>query len=722
MMEYFKQFSKHIDRNDLQSIASLWEEYCLSDEVELDEVIKILNSIQASHIGEAFSSCVDQFLPLWETLPDTKKSREIFRLIIDMTNSKEHALRQKVFDKLKEWYGENARFDWKIKLSGLNNPDTFRYAVSRFELLTHMEVGNFVYHTAGWGVGEIMDVSAVREQISCEFDFVAGQKDLSFTNAFKTLIPLPKDHFLSQRFGNPDALEDKARVNPVEVIRTLLRDLGPKTAGEIKDELADLVIPEEEWSKWWQTARSKLKKDTLIEIPSSIRQPFKLRESELSHEERLQDALKKKPGVKQLIELVYSFLRDFASTLKNEDFRQSLATHLQEVLQHEELTDSQELEIHFFLETLLPNKTHTPVVELVKRFHNIEDVLERIEIIAHKKRALSEVKAHRDDWVAIFGSLIFKLSQIPLKDYMFDQLMKAKEQVSFSQEVDKMLIEPWSSPHTLLWYFHKIMHETNIPFSNQEGKNRFLEAFFALFHFMEQSERGRDMVKKMYTMLTNGRFAWVRQIFQDADKKSVQEFLLLATKCSSLSEHDIKILHSLAEVVHPSLSRLNTHYSDEDQEDVVWTTDEGYKKLQQRIHEIGTVETVENAREIEVARSHGDLKENSEYKYALEKRAQLQAELKRLSDLLGSMRILTAEDVNTDVVGVGSIVELKNGSGEEKKFTLLGPWDADLEKNILSFQSKLAKSLEGKRLGESCHFDQKDWEIKSISNYFDKVS
>ena len=50
--------------------------------------------------------------------------------------------------------------------------------------------------------------------------------------------------------------------DPDVLIRVLLKDLGPKTAQEIKDELCELVIPEKDWSKWWQAARAKIKKDT----------------------------------------------------------------------------------------------------------------------------------------------------------------------------------------------------------------------------------------------------------------------------------------------------------------------------------------------------------------------------------------------------------------------------------------------------------------------------
>ena len=105
-----------------------------------------------------------------------------------------------------------------------------------------------MFHTAGWGTGEIIEVSSVREQLAVEFENVSGNKYITYLNAFKTLIPLPKEHFLARRFADADALEKEAKEDPVAVFKILLRDLGSKSAAEVKDELCELVIPEAEWT------------------------------------------------------------------------------------------------------------------------------------------------------------------------------------------------------------------------------------------------------------------------------------------------------------------------------------------------------------------------------------------------------------------------------------------------------------------------------------------
>ena len=124
---------------------------------------------------------------------------------------------------------------------------------------------------------------------------------------------------------------------------------------------------------------------------------------------------------------------------------------------------------------------------------------------------------------------------------------------------------------------------------------------------------------------------------------------------------------------------------------------------------------LETAHEIEKARSYGDLRENSEYKYALEKRARLQSELKMLSEQLNRARIFTSDDVTPDEVGFGSIVKVKDPHRKRDRIHLLGPWDADPELNILSTQSKLAQALMGCHAGDTFIFKDEEFKILDLT-------
>lgn len=721
-MAYLKDFRERIQNNDYPGFLKIWEEYCYGDQPDGEEIVAVLESVKSSELAKAFGMHVERVLPLWRLLTNPEQSLNVLRLILDLQTTNSEELACLATEYLQNNNANDPFLNEKLRLVGLRNREKFQSAIRNFELLTHFEKGNFVFHTAGWGTGEIVDTSLVREEVTIEFEYIIGPQQFSFEKAFKTLIALPKEHFYSRRFGFPDALEKEGRENPAALIRLLLKDLGPKTAAEIKEELSDLVIPIEDWNRWWQTARSKIKKDTKIESPKELKEPFRLRESEVSHEVIFHKALETKPGVNATIHMTYTFLRDFPETLKNLEFKVSLQNKLQEILNTEQVNHVQKLQILFFLEDLGSPKVSEEIVLILSEFKTPVDSIQMIEIMPFQKRALQHIQKLRKDWNQIFIDLLFSVEQNLLRDFLLQELNTQETKDELKRNLNTLLVQPLSFPEIFVWYFQKIIDKkSTLPFSDAQGKNRFFEGLLILLDHLKEKPEHRELSKKIISILTSERYKIVRNIMQQSSLEEIKEYLLLATKCSALTDHDIKILHSLAEVVYPVLGRLRKDKEkNTTEENIIWTTQEGYQTIQDRVRQIATVETVQNAKEIEAARALGDLRENAEFKAALEKRDRLQSELKLLSDQLGKARILTPEDVPADEVGIGSVVYCSDSKGNQRKFTLLGPWDADAEKHILSFQSKLAQSMKGRSVAEKFEFQGEQFTITDIYNYFDQ--
>ena len=382
-MGYLEDFEMALKNHDAPALLRLWEEYTSSDEVDPEDFRSILQVVKDSELADCIGRHVERSLPLWEKNKGSPQSDEILRLIIDLQITNSEQLRHLAFDYLENKYKNDPHHNEKMRLAGMRaKNEPFKGAISSYELLMHLKKGNYVFHSSGWGVGEVADVSFVREQGSFEFDYVAGRKDSSFKNAFNCLIPIPNNHFLALRFGTPDILEEKAKKHPVEVMHSLLRDLGPKTAAEIKDELCELVIPAKDWARWWQTTRAKVKKDVMIESPVDLSQPFRLSRKEISHEERLKKALEHKPDADTLIQMVYSFLKDFPETIKNSSFKNSLLEKLSELLSFQEISEAQLLQIHFFFKDLSPDKEYPAIADLLKHSTKIEETIKEIPIQA----------------------------------------------------------------------------------------------------------------------------------------------------------------------------------------------------------------------------------------------------------------------------------------------------------------------------------------------------
>lgn len=715
VMSYYDEFKEVIDRLNYPKFLSLWEEYSSDEECEPKELLGILGLIKESDFADQFGSYAETALPLWKKIEDQEFSYEILKNILDLQTKNNPELAEMTYQFLKDRYGDQKYFSEKIRLIGLRTRKDFQGAIRNYELLTHLNRGRFVYHTGGWGTGEIVDISLIREELVLEFEYVGGRRSLTFVNAFKNLVPLPDEHFLSRRFGDPEKLEAEAKKDPVGVIRMVLRDLGPKTGSELKDELFELVIPKEDWSKWWQNARAKIKKDTLIEVPPNVKLPFKLREEAVSHSDRFSKSLKGKSGFEDVITTIYNFTRDYPEILKDPEQKTKIKETLEKFLSEDSLSDGHKLETLLFMDHLsVAGGYQEELKKFVQNSQDLEELINGLVVIAFKKKGLLAIRQFHEQWVDIFRKLLLSISLNPLKDYLLKELLEAGKEDLIVKDFNSLLNKPLKSPETFIWYFQKILSKKNIPFSDKEGQEQFFESLLVLLHQLEDLPEGRDLVKKIYQIISAGRYSVVRSILKDTSKEYVKEFLLLVTKCRSLSDHDIKIMHSLADVVHPGIT---SGAADDEEEEVIWTTQAGYDKTKDRIQEIGNVEIVANAKEIESARSHGDLRENSEYKFALEKRSRLQAELKMLSDQIGQARILTPDDVESDKVSVGCVVTLEGREEDPVKFTILGPWDADIENNILSYKSKLAQNILGKSLGEEVELQGKKLKIEKIDPY-----
>lgn len=720
-MTYLNDFRAQINNRDFSKFMQLWEEYCTSDQVDVEEFLELLKMIKGSDFAKPFGKLVETALPLWQCIKDKEESYAVLKALIDLQLTNSPLLAETALEALKQHYPQDPIFNERLRLIGLRTKENFQGALSNYDLLAHMEKGNFVFHSAGWGTGEIVEISPIRQQIAVEFENVSGRKHLTFENAFKTLIPLKNDHFFARRFADPDKLEKEGREDPVSLIKMLLRDLGPKTATEIKEELCELVIPEADWAKWWQAARAKLKKDPLIEPPVTLKDCFCLRKNELSHADRLHAAIKDKTTIDEIIQSSYNFVRDLPTLRQKPEIQASLKEKLLSQLRDPELTPEQELQICLLLEGQFGHKMNERTAEsLIQGMKNVEEVINAIEIIALKKRALVLVRELRKDWQNLFLRLLKLIKQSNLRDYLLKELNEEANRPILEKELRSLMLHPEMAPDLVVWYFQKLVSKESqdLPFSDKKGQCQFFETFLVLFSYIDNKPEYRDLLKKMYNLLSGKRYEVVREIMAGASLEFIREFLLLASKCQALGDKDMKILQSLAQVVHPELNKERAKSATIDP-NVIWTTEEAYLNVQEQVKHIGTVQIVENAREIEAARAHGDLRENSEYKFALEKRSRLQGQLKILSDQLRHARIITKHDVPTDEVGIGSKVFVLDSKGEKMTYTILGPWDANPDQNILSFQSKLAQAMIGCRLGDSFQFRDDQLKIEDIKSYFE---
>jgi transcription elongation factor GreA len=129
--------------------------------------------------------------------------------------------------------------------------------------------------------------------------------------------------------------------------------------------------------------------------------------------------------------------------------------------------------------------------------------------------------------------------------------------------------------------------------------------------------------------------------------------------------------------------------------DVILTPD-GLEKLKAELEHLMVTKRREVAQRIKEAREFGDIMENSEYDDAKNEQAMLEARIAQLEDKLRSASVIDSSDLSTDVVGVGSIVHVKDEkTGKSVKYTIVGSAEADPKENRLSNESPVGKALLG---------------------------
>jgi len=134
--------------------------------------------------------------------------------------------------------------------------------------------------------------------------------------------------------------------------------------------------------------------------------------------------------------------------------------------------------------------------------------------------------------------------------------------------------------------------------------------------------------------------------------------------------------------------------------DVILTPD-GLEKVKAELDYLSHQKREEVAARIKEAREFGDISENSEYDDAKNEQAMLEAKIASLEDKLRSATVIDSSDVTADVVGVGSVVHVKDEkTGKSVKYAIVGSAEADPRENKLSNESPVGKALIGHKRNE----------------------
>lgn len=142
-------------------------------------------------------------------------------------------------------------------------------------------------------------------------------------------------------------------------------------------------------------------------------------------------------------------------------------------------------------------------------------------------------------------------------------------------------------------------------------------------------------------------------------------------------------------------------------------TAEGLKKMTDELDYLKNTKRVEVKEQIAIARSFGDLSENSEYDEAKNEQAKVESRISELENILKNVVVISDDELSSGIINVGMNVKVYDEQfDEEVTYSIVGSNEVDPFNNLISDQSPIGNALIGKKVGDEAEVEAPSGIIK----------
>ena len=609
-----------------------------------------------------------------------------------------------------EKYKGHSLFSEFLEISNLKNfKKPIKSAIESFEKHIVFDIGKYVYHRT-WGVGKIKEIT--KENVKIDFE---SKKDhqMTLSMATKSLTPLPDDHILVLKKEIPDELKRTFQNEPLAIIEIILKSYrGKATLSEIKKEIIPFFIPKEQWAKWWSNIRNQIKKDSRFRQSPRKRDEYLLREKPTTIVEEIYEDFVRAENLQKKIQILQKLL----SILPTDDATENIIA-IKEMVNN--LTQnlkkrhqaSEKLLVYFLLDKLnkaIPNlglKLDKDIKELIKTTENLSNVVYQINSLDIKKDFLKLVQSIREDWDSIFINMLYE-TPIKVHKFLFTFLVSSKKYKEINSFIQNVILGYRNFPEVFLWTAKNIFSKVWTYEWLDYPYDTLILNFFRLFKELQKIEpKGVRLKNLAMEILKSNNYAILREIVKEKDIDVVRKIYEMILDADFLDEAQKE---ELLNVIKSERKDILSHLAEEEKEEVkeeedfVYITEQKYNELLEEFNKVVNVELPNVAKQISEAVEYGDLRENAEYKAALDKQNILRSMAKKLENDIKKARIIKGENIDTTKISIGTKVILLNMTeGEEEEYTILGPYEADYENHIISYLSPFGKAMMNKKVGDT---------------------
>ncbi len=581
------------------------------------------------------------------------------------------------------------------------------------EKLDALKPGTFCLHKS-WGFGRIAEWNLLLNQILIDF---AGKKahPMQLQYAAENLTVIPAEHFLARKAGDLAATKKLAKDDPVALVRNILESLdGQATAQQISEWMVPDLFNETEWKRWWESARKQLKGSGAFSIPAKKTEPIQARAEGISHTDELIEAFNHARQPKQQVAALEQIVKFHPQFKEPEKQLQPVIATIENVASrnqklHPELAFELVLGRDDLLESFPQLKTTHIGLTLGKL---IADEERRLTLIlpklpaAKEKRILQALPAALGDrWSARALQLMQAthgrmVAQIP---HVFRD---AGQHAQLREMLERSIREHSATSEMLIWLCteRKDWRELINP--------ELLAAILSALEREQHSAPGR--ASKLQRLLMED-----RQLFQDmfgnADVGLARDAMRRLQLSPLFDELTKRSLLARIVKVFPDLESMIAGTQPQEKAAPLVVSWSSLEKRKTEYEELVKKKIPENIKEIALARSYGDLSENFEYKAAKQMQAVLARRRSELEQALQDARGTAFENPDTSRVSIGTIVTVRDKTSKKQEtYTILGAWDGDPDRNIISYQTAIGQALLGHKAGETVALPNGEFEIISI--------
>lgn len=585
------------------------------------------------------------------------------------------------------------------------------------ESLILLAKSGFCLHRS-WGFGKIKSVDTVFARFTIDFQNKAGHTmDLGF--AAESLKPIDPAHILARKASDLEGLRQMAALHHLDLIKLVLQSYGGKAT---LDQIQQVLVPDvirDDWKKWWEVAKRELKKDGHFLVPTKKSEPITFQAQEVSLQDRLISDFRAVKGLKARINAAYEALKNFPDMQdKTAAATEIVAALNADIATHQRTQPAVALEAIFMRDEVCQAAgLSSQAGELTPQTIWGQDLrlgqlLEQLPAAKHKHALLSFKESSPAQWhEAILGTL----NSVPAKlcGECAGLLIHEGKLAELKETLARLISQHQASSELLLW----LAKERSDSFADILGP----EVFRAMLTAMERDQFNERKSNRLRDFILDDESLLV-ELIGAADLEVIKDLTRALQLSPCFDDMDKRSL--LARIVksYPAVQSLISGDQTKQETNLIVSW-ESLEKRKDEYNELVQKKIPANSKEIAIARSYGDLRENHEYKAAKEMQKLLMRRKGELETMLVRARGADFTNAKIDVVGIGTRVKTTEmGSQNPEAFTILGAWDSDPDHGVISYLSPVAQALLNHKPGEEVEFEmdggvRKRYRIEGIEAY-----